>query len=149
MILVFQCFVLFGWRRKRYVLASIACCLIFNVMAVIFSILLYAQTIFLQTHPTSNMKSSPLSNLFFLESFTITCCCLHLLVNILLTNLIAAVLLIESSRSGLELTSVLIQVAGITPALLIVRANINKEKVEGDDASPCPRCIHGGPDLTD
>ncbi|KAJ8096323.1 hypothetical protein PM082_011480 [Marasmius tenuissimus] len=165
MILVFRCFAICEWRRKKYAIILIVCCLITDVTATVFAIWTFGTRIHSrQIHSDATTRVSLPINSLFLEVFPVACVCLHLLANVVLTVIIAfkilqsgiaktpnrfrtiVILLIESCalyiaawmlfltygslKQGTEVTSILIQVAGLAPTLLIVRANINKEKQE-------------------
>ncbi|KAJ8096346.1 hypothetical protein PM082_011506 [Marasmius tenuissimus] len=122
------------------------------------------KTHFRQIHSDETAQVPLPTGSLFRQNLAVACVCLHLLVNLVLTIIIAfkilrsgiakptnrfrtvVTLLVESCAlyiaawmlfltCGLleedpELTSILIQVAGLAPTLLIVRANISKEKQE-------------------
>ncbi|KAK1215240.1 hypothetical protein PQX77_022163 [Marasmius sp. AFHP31] len=161
-ILVFRCFVICGWRRKSWAIILIVCCLILDAaspMLVIWPIVITLDNakrsdalllgnlgiVCASLHFTVNAVFTAIIASKLLRSerhiskvtgktparFRMVA---RLLVESCLLYLVAWIIFVacETLHRGGELTSILVQVAGIAPTLLMVRANLNRYQ-EGED----------------
>ncbi|KAK1221136.1 hypothetical protein PQX77_016061, partial [Marasmius sp. AFHP31] len=172
-LLVFRAYVICGNWKKRYAIVLVLLCYVLDAFAAIFAVWLEEKVALVLNHHRSSFGAAKLSDLDVLMFLGVACVCLHLLINVVLTIVIArkilwrkspgstgrttsnqlrnvAALLVEScmlylvawiivlawmlSRLPIPLLfeSILAQVAGIAPTLLIVRANIQKEDTQSE-----------------
>ncbi|KAK1223463.1 hypothetical protein PQX77_013669 [Marasmius sp. AFHP31] len=163
-ILVYRCYVIYNWSKKRYAIALAACCVTIDIVAAIFAIGFLS---FDLSAGYGNVQTNDPAFLIF-RTMAVVFAAAHIVLNFILTSMIAsrivwmswmvrrgmgsrrnerfhtvAALLLESGFlylvagaifAGLgnisddpymvvDTTSIWIQVAGIAPTLLIVRAN--------------------------